>query len=189
MANNKAATSHASASPSPAMAAGRRQGRRIPRQRLEQPMKRMKFEAIGADSTIYRRSSTSRLYSHCVVIHLNGQGPSKIWPEGVKPYSRTEWSSRLGLATPRAGARIGAWLQSRSWRRCKYDPLAALLGVGAFWLRGIDFPSRARADHREGCFACEAQPLLSRPWSNACHRRRRYSVAPGTLSFPHFAQR
>jgi hypothetical protein len=80
------------------MAAGRRQGRRIPRQRLEQPMKRMKFEAIGADSTIYRRSSTSRLYSRCVVIHLNGQGPSKIWPEGVKPYSRTEWSSRLGLA-------------------------------------------------------------------------------------------
>ena len=61
-------------------------------------MKRMNFEAIGADSTIYRRSSTSRLYSHCVVIHFDGQGPNKIFPEGVKPYSRTEWSLRRGLA-------------------------------------------------------------------------------------------
>jgi hypothetical protein len=78
------------------MAAGGRQG--LTGQRLEQPTKRMKFEAIGVDSTIYRRSSISRLYSHCVVIDFNGQGPSKICPEGFKPYSRTEWSSRLGLA-------------------------------------------------------------------------------------------
>jgi hypothetical protein len=79
------------------MAAGGRQGRRIPRQRLEQPTKRIKFEAIGADSTIYRQldlTAQFALHRH----HFNDQGPSKICPEAIKPYSRTEWFSRLGLA-------------------------------------------------------------------------------------------
>ncbi len=41
-------------------------------------MKRMKFEAIGADSTIYRRSSTSRLYPHRMVL-APGAGNAARW--------------------------------------------------------------------------------------------------------------
>jgi hypothetical protein len=44
---------------------------------------RVKFEATDATGKVHKRGSTSRVYSHCVVIHFPAHPPSRFWPKGV----------------------------------------------------------------------------------------------------------
>jgi len=59
---------------------------------------RHKFEATNATGKVYKRSSRSRIYPHCVVIHFAAHPPSKFWPKGVAAYSRAEWAGSRALA-------------------------------------------------------------------------------------------
>jgi hypothetical protein len=77
---------------------------------------RVKFEATDATGKVHKRSSTSHVYSHCVVIHFAAHPPSKLWPKGVAAHSH---SCLLAERKPIAGARTRMSRPSRSLRRCK----------------------------------------------------------------------
>ena len=59
---------------------------------------RVKFEATDASGKVHKRSSTSRVYSHCVVIHFAAHPPSKRWPTGIAACSHAEWVGSCSLA-------------------------------------------------------------------------------------------
>jgi hypothetical protein len=59
---------------------------------------RIKFEATDANGKVHKRSSVSRFYSHCVVIHFAAHRPSRFPPKGVAAYSRAEWAGSRALA-------------------------------------------------------------------------------------------
>jgi hypothetical protein len=84
---------------------------------------RVKFEATDATGKVHKRSSRSRVYSHCFVIHFAAHPPSKLWPEGIAAFSHAEWvgSRALANATPDAGARNRLSRPSRSSRRGKCE--------------------------------------------------------------------
>jgi len=63
---------------------------------------RVKFEATDATGRVHKRSSTSHIYSHCVVIHFAAHLPSKLWPEGVPACSHAEWGRSCELAERKA---------------------------------------------------------------------------------------
>jgi hypothetical protein len=71
---------------------------------------RVKFEATDATGKVHKRSSTSRVYSHCVVIHFPAHPPSRFWPKGVTAYSRAEWE----------GSRAVAERSASRWRKEQY---------------------------------------------------------------------
>ena len=59
---------------------------------------RVKLEATDAAGKVHKRSSTSRVYSHCVVIHFAAHPPSKLWPKGIAACSHAEWAASRALA-------------------------------------------------------------------------------------------
>jgi hypothetical protein len=59
---------------------------------------RLKFEVIDSTGRVHKRSSTSHIYSHCVVIHFEAHLPSKLWPKGVAGFSHAEWGQSCQLA-------------------------------------------------------------------------------------------
>ena len=63
---------------------------------------RIKFEATDANGKVHKRSSTSQVYSHCVVIHFAAHPPSKLWPKGMAACSHAEWSASRALAERKA---------------------------------------------------------------------------------------
>ena len=63
---------------------------------------RVKFEAIDVTGKVHKRSSTSHIYSHCVVIHFAAHSPSKFWPKGVPACSHAEWVASCALAERKA---------------------------------------------------------------------------------------
>ena len=71
---------------------------------------RIKFGAVDKNGKLHKRTSVSRFYSHCVVIHFAAHPPSKFWPKGVTAYSRAEW----------AGSRTLAERSARRWRKELY---------------------------------------------------------------------
>jgi hypothetical protein len=59
---------------------------------------RIKFEATDGKGKVHKRSSTSHVYSHCVVIHFAAHLPSKLWPKGISACSHAEWAASRALA-------------------------------------------------------------------------------------------
>ena len=59
---------------------------------------RIKFEATDASGKVHKRSSTSHVYSHRLVIHFAAHPPSKLWPEGISACSHAEWAASRALA-------------------------------------------------------------------------------------------
>jgi hypothetical protein len=59
---------------------------------------RIKFEATDATGKVHKRSSTSHIYSHCVVIHFAAHPPSKLWPKGIAACNHAEWAASHALA-------------------------------------------------------------------------------------------
>ena len=86
---------------------------------------RVKFEATDATGKVHKRSSTSHIYSHCVVIHFAAHPPSKLWPKGVAACSHAEWVGSCALAKRKASR----WRKervsrpARSLRRGKCDAI------------------------------------------------------------------
>ena len=64
---------------------------------------RIKFEATDASGKVHKRSTTSHVYSHCLVIHFAAHPPSKCRPEGVPACSHAEWVGSWALAERKAG--------------------------------------------------------------------------------------
>jgi len=58
---------------------------------------RIKLEAVDKNGKLHKRTSVSRFYSHCVVIHFAAHPPSKFWPAGVAAFS-TEWKGSRAMA-------------------------------------------------------------------------------------------
>jgi len=63
---------------------------------------RIKFEATDASGKVRKRSSTSHVYSHCLVIHFAAHSPSKLWPKGIAACSHAEWVGSCALAERKA---------------------------------------------------------------------------------------
>ena len=63
---------------------------------------RIKFEATDASGKVHKRSSTSHVYSHCLVIHFAAHPPSKLWPDGIAACSHAEWAETGVLAERKA---------------------------------------------------------------------------------------
>jgi hypothetical protein len=63
---------------------------------------RVKFEATDAIGKVHKRSSTSHVYSHCLLIHFAAQPPAKLWPKGIAACSHAEWAESRALAERRA---------------------------------------------------------------------------------------
>jgi hypothetical protein len=63
---------------------------------------RVKFEAADATGKVHKRSSMSRVYSHCVLIHFAPHPPSKFWPKGIAASSHAEWVGNRALAERKA---------------------------------------------------------------------------------------
>ena len=63
---------------------------------------RIKFEATDASRKVHKRSSTSRVYSRCLVIHFSAHPPSKLWPKGIAACSHAEWVGSCALAERKA---------------------------------------------------------------------------------------
>jgi hypothetical protein len=80
---------------------------------------RIKFEATDASGKVHKRSSTSHVYSHCVVIHFAAHPPSKCWPEGIAAFSHAEWAATRALAERRANR----------WRNEQSVALIEILGA------------------------------------------------------------
>ena len=59
---------------------------------------RIKFKATDASGKVHKRSSTSHVYSHCLVIHFAAYPPSKLWPKGISACSHAEWAASRALA-------------------------------------------------------------------------------------------
>jgi hypothetical protein len=52
---------------------------------------RLKFEVVDGNGRVHKRSSASRVYSHCLVIHFTAHPPSNLWPKGIAACSHAEW--------------------------------------------------------------------------------------------------
>ena len=63
---------------------------------------RIKFEATDANGKVHKRSSTSHVYSHCLVIHFAAHLPSNLWPKGIAACSHAEWVGSCALAERKA---------------------------------------------------------------------------------------
>jgi hypothetical protein len=63
---------------------------------------RIKFEATDATGKVHKRSSASRVYSHCVVIHFFAHPPSKLWPKGIAACNHAEWAASHARAARNA---------------------------------------------------------------------------------------
>ena len=63
---------------------------------------RIKFEATDASGKVHKRSSTSQVYSHCLVIHFAAHPPSNLWPKGIAACSHAEWAANPALAERKA---------------------------------------------------------------------------------------
>ena len=63
---------------------------------------RIKFEATDASGKVHKRSSTSHVYSHCLVIHFAAHLPSKSWPKGIAACSHAEWAASPAQAERKA---------------------------------------------------------------------------------------
>ena len=59
---------------------------------------RIKFEATDASGKVHKRSSTSHVYSHCLVIHFAAHPPSNLWPKGIAACSHAKWAESRALA-------------------------------------------------------------------------------------------
>ena len=59
---------------------------------------RIKFEATDASGKVHKRSSTSHVYTHCLVIHFAPHPPSNLWPKGIAACSHAEWTASRALA-------------------------------------------------------------------------------------------
>ena len=59
---------------------------------------RIKFEATDTSGKVHKRSSTSHVYSHCLVIHFAARPPSNLWPKGIAACSHAEWAASRALA-------------------------------------------------------------------------------------------
>jgi len=73
-------------------------------------MARLKYQALDSRGKVHKRTSTERIYTHCVVIHFPTQpakGNFREWPA----HDRAEWAGSLELAEKNA----------RSWRRTQSD--------------------------------------------------------------------
>ena len=54
-----------------------------------------KHEATDAAGKVWKRTSKTRVYSHCVVIHTPATLPTELWPNGWPASSKAEWASTL----------------------------------------------------------------------------------------------
>ena len=63
---------------------------------------RIKFEATDASGKVHKRSSTSHVYSHCLLIHFAAHPPTRLWPDGIAAYSHAEWAETRVLAERKA---------------------------------------------------------------------------------------
>jgi hypothetical protein len=63
---------------------------------------RIKFEATDASGKAHKRSSTSHVYTHCLVIHFAPHPPSNLWPKGIAACSHAEWAANPALAERKA---------------------------------------------------------------------------------------
>ena len=63
---------------------------------------RVKFEATDATGKVHKRSSTSHVYSHCVLIHFAAHPSTKLWPKGISACSHAEWAESRALAEAKA---------------------------------------------------------------------------------------
>ena len=61
---------------------------------------RIKFEATDASGKVHKRSSTSHVYSHCVVIHFAAHPPSNLWPKGIAACSHACLFLKAKLLSP-----------------------------------------------------------------------------------------
>ena len=59
---------------------------------------RLKFEATDVSGKVHKRSTTSHIYSHCLLIHLAARPPSNPWPKGIPACSHAEWAPSRALA-------------------------------------------------------------------------------------------
>jgi hypothetical protein len=124
---------------------------------------RVKFEAADATGKVHKRSSMSRVYSHCVLIHFAAHPPSKFWPKGVAACSRAEWGGtmRWPIAKPAAGVRIRVSRPSRSLRRGKCDAIPEGQKPRAgkpVQLRDLDFRD---GDESTACYAVELKDAVN----------------------------
>jgi hypothetical protein len=108
---------------------------------------RVKFEATDATGKVHKRGSTSRLYSHCVVIHFAAHPPSRFWPKGVTAYSRAEWAGSIALAE-RSASR---------WRKELHVEAIEILEASV-----MPF-SKLKSHELANCFNCEAD-LAGNRW-------------------------
>ncbi len=60
------------------------------------------FAAIDASGKVHKRSSTSHVYSHCLLIHFAAHPPSRLWPDGIAACSHAEWAEIRVLAERKA---------------------------------------------------------------------------------------
>jgi hypothetical protein len=63
---------------------------------------RVKFETTDATGKVHKRSSTSHVYSHCLLIHFAAHPPTKLWPKGIAACSHAEWAESHALAERKA---------------------------------------------------------------------------------------
>jgi hypothetical protein len=104
---------------------------------------RVKFEATDATGKVHKRSSRSRIYSHCVVIHFAAHLPSKFWPKGGVAACSPEWE----------GSRAMAERKATRWRKEPSVEAIEILdarqceaqGPSRLQLRGLTGNSRAAA--------------------------------------------
>jgi hypothetical protein len=59
---------------------------------------RLKFQATDATGKMHKRSSMSRVYTHCVLIHFAPDPPNETWANGVPACSHAEWAGSRALA-------------------------------------------------------------------------------------------
>jgi hypothetical protein len=63
---------------------------------------RIIFEATDASGKVHKRSSTSHVYSHCLLIHFAAHPPTQLWPDGIAACSHAEWAETRVLAERKA---------------------------------------------------------------------------------------
>jgi hypothetical protein len=84
-------------------------------------MNRNKFQVTDSRGKIHKRTSMSRIYTHCVVIYLKGS-PADKFGYAIAPHSRAEWAGNEVLATNNASR----------WRRCgDHVESVEIIAIGA----------------------------------------------------------
>jgi hypothetical protein len=63
---------------------------------------RIKFEATDSSGKVHKRSSTSHVYSHCLLIHFAAHSATELWPDGIAAFSHAEWAESRVLAERKA---------------------------------------------------------------------------------------